>query len=129
MAERYEKTGIIAEIGEVQTFNSGFSKRSVILDKDIGDPSKYPNPLKFTFKKDKCDLLDGLSVGQRVKISFTVDGRKWDGPKGTQYFVDLTGFKVEVLKADGSSAENCPPPAVPELGATMYDAVQDDMPF
>ena len=111
----------------VQTFASGFTKRDVIIGNDVDSQSKYPNPVKFTFKKDNCSLLDGVAKGQRAKIHFVIDGRRWDGPKGTSYFVDLTGLKIEVLNADGSSTEPVPAPAEPDFPASAGDL--DDMPF
>ena len=62
-----------------------------------------------------------------MKIHFVVDGRRWDGPKGTQYFVDLTGLKIEVLNADGTSTEPVPAPAEPDMPADPGEV--DDMPF
>ena len=127
MSQFYDYTGVVEEVLPVQTFTSGFTKRDVIIGNDVDSPSKYPNPVKFSFKKDNCSLLDGIAKGQRVKVHFVVDGRRWDGPKGTQYFVDLTGLKIEVMNADGSSTEPVPAPADAE--ASFDSAAADDMPF
>ncbi|MBP5790987.1 MAG: DUF3127 domain-containing protein, partial [Kiritimatiellae bacterium] len=119
---------VVEEVHETQSFGaSGFTKREVIIGNDIDSQNRYPNPVKFTFKKDNTSLLDGISKGQRVKVHFAIDGRRWEGPKGVQFFVDLTGLKIEVLNADGSSME--PLPAIPEpnLPAGLDDV--DDMPF
>ena len=124
----YEYKGVVEEIGETKSFGaSGFTKREVIVGNDVDSMNKYPNPVLFTFKKDKCALLDTVKKGDRVNIRFTIDGRRWDGPKGTQYFVDLTGLKIEVLNADGSSTEPVPAPAEPDFPADAGDV--DDMPF
>jgi hypothetical protein len=111
----------------VQTFSSGVTKREIIVGNDVDSPSKYPNPVKFSFKKDNCSLLDGIQKGQRAKIHFVIDGRRWEGPKGVQYFVDLTGLKIAVLNADGSSTEPVPTPAEPDIQADPGEL--DDMPF
>ncbi len=126
-AQIYEYMGVVEEVGTTQSFGSnGFTKREIILGNDVDNPSKYPNPVKFTFKKDNCSLLDGLAKGQRAKVRFAIDGRRWEGPRGVQYFVDLTGLKIEVLNTDGSSTEPMPVPAEPDFG----DAEDiDDMPF
>ena len=124
---KYEYTGVVEEVLPVQTFSSGFTKRDIIVGNDVDSPSKYTNPVKFSFKKDNCSLLDGISKGQRVKIDFVIDGRRWEGPRGVQYFVDLTGLKVAVLNADGSSTEPVPTPAEPDMPADVGDV--DDMPF
>ena len=128
MAQIFDYTGVVEEVGQTQSFGSnGFTKREVIVGNDIDSPSKYPNPVKFTFKKDNCSLLDSIAKGQRVKIRFAIDGCRWDGPKGVAYFVDLTALKIEVMNADGSSTEPVPSPAEPEAGFDV-DAI-DDMPF
>ena len=127
MSQFFDYTGVVEEVLPVQTFNSGFTKRDVIIGNDVDSPSKYPNPVKFTFKKDNCSLLDGVSKGQRAKIRFVIDGRKWEGAKGVQYFVDLTALKIEILNADGSSTEPVPAPAEPDFPADANDV--DDMPF
>ena len=126
MSQIYEYTGVVEEVMPVQTFSSGFTKREIIIGNDVDSPSKYPNPVKFSFKKDNCSLLDSVSKGQRAKVRFVVDGRRWEGPKGVQYFVDLTGLKLEVLNSDGSSTEPVPAPAEPEM---VDPGDVDDMPF
>ena len=126
MTQFYEYTGVVEEVMPVQTFSSGFTKRDLILGDENNANSKYPNYIKFTFKKDNCSLLDGLSKGQKAKVRFAIDGRKWEGQKGVQYFVDLTALKIEILNGDGSSTEPVPAPAEPEIPVS---AVDDDMPF
>ena len=128
MAAIYEYTGVVEKILDLQTFASGFTKRDIVLGDDVGTGSKYPNHIAFTFKKDSTGLLEGVKSGQRVKIRFAIDGREWTNPQGqVKYFTDLTGLKLEVLNADGSSTEPVPVPAEPE--AAFDAAAADDMPF
>lgn len=127
MSQFFDYMGVVEDVHEMQKFDSGFTKREVIIGNDVDSPSKYPNPVKFTFKKDNCSLLDGIKKGQRAKIRFVIDGRRWEGPRGVQFFVDLTGLKIEVLNADGSSTEPVPAPAEPDFPADAGDV--DDMPF
>ncbi len=127
MSQVFEYTGVVEEIFPVQTFSSGFTKREFIVGNDVDSPSKYPNPVKFSFKKDNCSLLDSVQKGQRVKVRFVIDGRRWEGQRGVQYFIDLTALKIEVLEADGSSTEPVPAPAEPDVPADAGDI--DDMPF
>ena len=127
MSQIYDYTGVVEDVLPTQTFSSGFTKRDIIVGNDVDSQSKYPNPVKFSFKKDNCSLLDGISKGQRVKVRFVVDGRRWDGPKGVQYFIDLTGLKIEALNSDGTSTEPVPAPAVPDASLDVSEV--DDMPF
>ena len=125
----YDYTGVVEVVGEVQTFQSGFTKRELVVGNDINSQSKYPNPVLFTFKKDKCSLLDAVKKGERVKVQFTIDGRRWDGPNGTRYFTDLTGWKLDVLNADGTATEAVPVPPPAEPPADVDAGDPDDLPF
>lgn len=128
MAQTYNYQGVVEEVGQTQSFGTnGFTKREIIVGNDVDSPNKWPNPVKFTFKKDNCPLLDGISKGQRVKLRFTIDGRRWDGPKGVAYFVDLTALNIEVLNSDGTSTEPVPAPADPDVAFDVGD--DSDMPF
>ena len=127
MAAIYEYTGVVEKILATQTFSSGFSKRDIVMTDDVGTETKYPNHIAFTFKKDNANLLDTVKQGQRAKIRFAIDGREWTNPQGqVKYFTDLTGLKLEVLNADGTSTEPVPTPAEPEA---IDPGVPDDMPF
>ena len=108
MSQIFEYTGVVEDVLPVQTFSSGFTKRDVIIGNDVDSPSKYPNPVKFSLR-------------------VAVDGRRWEGSKGVQYVVDLTGLKLEVPNADGSSTEPVPVPAEPDFPVDAGDV--DDMPF
>lgn len=128
MAAIYEYTGVVEKVLDTQTFASGFSKRDVVMTDDIGTETKYPNHIAFTFKKDAASVLDTVREGQRAKIRFAIDGREWTNPQGqVKYFTDLTGLKLEILNADGSSTEPVPAPAEPDFPDSINDV--DDMPF
>ena len=121
----FDYQGEVEDILPSQTFLSGFTKRDLIVNAD--KDSRYPSPVKFTFKKDNCALLDNIRKGQQVKVHFVIDGRKWEGPKGVQYFVDLTALKLDVLNGDGTSTEPVPEPA--DFDAEVGQSDIDDMPF
>jgi hypothetical protein len=129
MSQIFEYTGVVEEVLPVQTFSSGFTKRDIIIGNDVDSPSKYPNPGKFSFKKDNCSLLDGVRKGQRAKVRFAVDGRVWQDPKTgkNRYFTDLTALKLELLDADGTSTEPMPDPA--DVPADVLAGDTEDLPF
>ena len=64
----YDYTGVVEVIGDVQTFQSGFTKRDLVVGNDVDSQNKYPNPVLFTFKKDRCSLVDAVKQGDRVKV-------------------------------------------------------------
>lgn len=126
MAAIYDFTGMVEKVLATQTFSSGFTKRDVVMT-DSDANSKWPNHIAFTFKKDNVSLLDNVQPGQRAKIRFAIDGREWTNPQGqVKYFTDLTGLKLELLNADGSSTE--PVPAPPPMDDPSVDELEA-MPF
>ena len=126
----YDYTGVVEVVGETKAFGTnGFTKRELVVGNDVDSQNKYPNPVLFTFKKDRCSLVDAVKTGDRVKVQFTIDGRRWDGPNGTRYFTDLTGWKLEVLNADGSATEAVPAPSPAEAPADVDAGDPDDLPF
>ena len=106
----YDLTGKIKLIQEPQTFNSGFTKREMVV---IVEDGKCPQEINLEFVQDKIALLDGLQPGQEVTVTFDIRGREYNG----RYFNNLQGWKITA--ADASAA----PAPTPE-----YDSYQQGMP-
>ena len=131
---RFSLTGVIQSIGPTQSFGSnGFTKREIVISEE---GTKYPNPVKFTLKKDNCALADNFNEGDKVTVTASVSGREWENrAKGiTQYFVDLDAYKIEdgdgqgQAKTGGKKGKGVPPPAEPP--SSVDDLMEDDqMPF
>jgi len=116
----YELTGKIKLIQEAKTFNSGFTKREMVV---IVDDGKYPQEINLEFVQDKIALLDTLEPGQEVTVTFDIRGREYNG----RYFNNLQGWKV-VAAADqtgqtANGSSSAPPFPSPE------DFGEDDIPF
>lgn len=126
--QKYDFTyeGKVVEIGGVQTFGSGFKKRLLVID-NTPEGKDWKNPVPFYFTKDDVAKLDGIKKGMTVRVGGYFNGRRWDGPKGTQYFCDNTVYgKVEIV---GGSA-NAPTAAEPEPSYQSDNGeIAEDMPF
>ena len=92
----YELSGKIKLIQEPKTFDSGFTKREMVV---IVDEGRYPQEINLEFVQDKVALLDDLEPGQEVTVSFDIRGREYNG----RYFNNLQGWKVDVPR-DGANA-------------------------
>ena len=57
MGKSFEIEGRLKVIYDVQTFNSGFTKREFVVEVEDGN---YPQMIKFECVKDKTSLTDGL---------------------------------------------------------------------
>ncbi len=94
----YEARGKIKLISDLQTFNSGFTKREFVI---TTEDSKYPQDIKFETARDKTALLDNLQVGQEVSVSFDIRGNEYNG----KYYVNLNAWKIQ---AGGQQQQQAP---------------------
>lgn len=126
MSKYHTFEGTVIDLGELFTAPSGFKKRTIAVRDDAAN-GKFENVIPFTAKKDNVDLIGGLRVGDRVRIDYTMDGRKWDDPKTgkTRYFLDLSVKKLLRIGADGNAG--VPTPAEPTDDDITDTA--EDMPF
>lgn len=107
----FEITGKVVAVNDYQTFASGFTKRDIVINTST-NPS-FDSPVPFSFKTAKAALLDGVKPGDEVKVKFTIDGRKWDGPNGVKFFTDLTARSIKVVQSSSACAPS---------DATQYEA-------
>jgi len=113
----YELTGTIKEIFEEQTFNSGFNKRAFVV---TSEADKFPQDIQFECLKDRVELVSKLSKGDKVTVSFDINGREWNG----KYFVNLVAWKIENQGGSADAAGDEPPLSDPD---EAFDA--DEPPF
>lgn len=101
-----------------------FRKREFVLELEGG--SRYPQYVMFQFTGDRCEMLDGFSSGDEVKVEFSLRGREWTSPKGdVRYFNSLETWSIDrvgdapaagaTVSADASDAgmfsDDPPPPS------------------
>ncbi|MCP4468019.1 MAG: DUF3127 domain-containing protein [Halieaceae bacterium] len=112
----YELTGKIKLIQEPKTFDSGFTKREMVV---IVEDGKYPQEINLEFVQDKTALLDSLKPGQEVTVSFDIRGREYNG----RYYNNLQAWKVV------AGADETVPDAEEPYFPTPSDFEDDDIPF
>lgn len=122
-------TGIVQQIDEPQVISDKLTKRQLILT--VGD--KYPEPIAFEAVNDRCDLLNGLTVGQELTAYYNLRGREWN----SRFFVNLSLWKVEV--ATGATQPTAAPkndfasanknPALRAQPAPIASVDDNDLPF
>jgi single-stranded DNA-binding protein len=117
----YDLTGKIKLIQQAKTFDSGFTKREMVV---IVEDGRYPQEINLEFVQDKVSLLDNLQVGQEVTVTFDIRGREYNG----RYFNNLQGWKISSPGADDTDfaqgGHSSAPPNEPPSG---FD--DTDIPF
>ena len=96
---RFEISGKVLEVGETQAFGaSGFTKRTIIME-GSRDATKYSNPVPLTLKKDATALGDKVGVGDGIRATGYIEGRRWEAKDGSvRYFLDLSVKAIEVTE-------------------------------
>ena len=112
MSDVLEFTGKVVHVSEEETFDSGFSKRFIVLEAEDGG---YTNQYGFQVFKDKCSMLDGIKVGQEATVKYNLATvREYQG----KWFSDMhKAWNVKVVEVPDGASER---PAVDP---------DDDVPF
>ena len=92
---KFEVSGKVLEVGDVQEFASGFVKREVIVEASK-KADEFSNPVCVTLKKEMCAQADALRVGDGVAIEGFVEGRRWEKDGKVRYFIDLSAKSIMV---------------------------------
>jgi hypothetical protein len=137
-----ETTGKLHTIFETKQVSERFTKREFVIE--LADNPKYPQVVLFQLTGDRCSQLDGMAVGDEVRIEFSLRGREWRSPSGDlKYFNSLDVWKIEPARAGrsqnngngrsrGNSQGGDPrdmemPPRIDEANFGRVD--NDDIPF
>jgi translation initiation factor IF-3 len=124
-----EILGRVKVINPEQQVSATFKKREIVVTTD----EQYPQHIIMDFVQDKCDALNGVNVGEQVKVSINVRGREWVSPQGeTKYFNTLQGWRIEKVQAETQQGTNVPPmPAAEafEPASNFKEEEHDDLPF
>lgn len=116
----FKLTGALKVINETNQVSDKFSKREFVI---TDASSMYPQDIMFQLTQDKCNLLDGLKVGQSVEVLFNLRGRMWQSPQGEEkYFNTLEAWRLTPQSAAA-------PIPVVVAQATTQVADDQDLPF
>tara|TARA_R110000851_G_scaffold147756_2_gene287768 strand:- start:5587 stop:5934 length:348 start_codon:yes stop_codon:yes gene_type:complete len=109
--------GRIKLIGEIQEFDSGFTKREFI----VTTAEQYPQDIKLEFFKEKVADLDKVTEGQEVTVHFNIRGNEFNG----KYYVNLQAWKL----VSGAASPAGKAPSLPTPPAPLSAEDDDDLPF
>jgi hypothetical protein len=106
---------IKGKISEILKSESGVSRNGNSWKKQefvIDTQEQFPKKVCFTLFNDKASLIDGLSAGNDVEVSFNIESREFNG----KWFHNINAWKIE----RGSKEDmNTPPPSPPPF--SVYD--------
>lgn len=122
--------GKLLEVFETVQVKDTFRKREFVVE--YAENPQYPELVKFELIQEKCDLLDGLNVGDEVQVFFNLKGRKWTDPQGqTKYFNSLQAWKLQATSGADAGITDTGAPASQDEPAWLNAGGEDDddLPF
>jgi hypothetical protein len=84
----FEVEGKLHRIFPTEQKSASFSAREFVLEIPDGN---YPQLVKFQAVQERCGLLDSFREGDRVKVSFDLRGREWNG----KYLTNLNAWRID----------------------------------
>ncbi|MDR2929189.1 MAG: DUF3127 domain-containing protein [Cytophagaceae bacterium] len=124
----FDITGALIVKENVVDISSSFRKREFVIEVVNERNTDWNDFVKFQLTQDKCALLDLFKLGDNIKVSFNIRGRKWEKDGKVNYFSNLEAWKLE--NASNSMQEMEPPPyAETDIPPDMDDGSLSDIPF
>jgi hypothetical protein len=91
-----EVTGKLHKVFETQAVTDRFSKREFVLELT----GRHPQLVLFQLTGKRCADLDGHSLGEKLRVEFSLRGREWTSRQGeVKFFNSLEVAKLERIDA------------------------------
>jgi len=92
----FETTGKLIMVYPVTEISDKFKKREFVIEQsETKNGFDFKDYVKFQVTQDKCALPDQVKIGDTVKVSFNLRGRKWEKDGNVNYFTNLEAWKLE----------------------------------
>lgn len=96
----YEIQGYLYKKFPTENKSGNFQVREFVIKTE----GEYPQFVKLQLSNDKCSHIDDIAEGWKVKASFNIKGREWEG----KFFVSLAAWKVTVEGRTTSTGHHQP---------------------
>jgi hypothetical protein len=122
----FEISGNLIVKENTQDISASFKKREFVIEVVNERNSDWNDFIKFQLTQDRCSSLDPLQVGDKIKVSFNIRGRKWEKDGKVNYFSNLEAWRIE--KEEGAYPQDAPAPAFNEADIPPAGP-EEDLPF
>jgi hypothetical protein len=140
-----ELIGKLEEVRQAIQRTQTFTVREFVLEVENQRNSQWNDHILFQVSNNNVGLLDSFTIGQMIKVTFDIQGRRWTGQDGTQrVFNTLSAWRIESAEnaqaaspvQPATAAAPAPQPsAAPQTAPTTQSAQNgdiapvDDLPF
>lgn len=123
----FELSGKLIEKYDTTQVSDKFKKREFVIEHtDHSGGMDYTDLIKFQLTRERCALIDNYNIGDEIKVSFNIRGRRWVKDDKVSYFTNLEAWKIEKIVAS-SEEPPLPPPLMEEEAPPLEEL--DDLPF
>ncbi|TRX66498.1 DUF3127 domain-containing protein [Carboxylicivirga sp. M1479] len=122
----FEISGSVIVKDDTQDISASFKKREFVIEVVNERNSDWNDFVKFQLTQDRCNLLDPIQVGEQIKVSFNIRGRKWEKDGRVNYFSNLEAWRIE--KEEAAVPPGAPAPSFNEADIPPASP-EEDLPF
>ena len=109
-----ELIGKLEEVRDAIQRTATFTVREFVLEVENPRNAQWNDHILFQVSNNNVGLLDTFSVGQMIKVTFDIQGRRWTGQDGTQrVFNTLSAWRIESAENAQAAAPTSAPAAQP----------------
>ena len=95
----YEIEGKLIVKSDTVQISDSFQKREFVIEQEtVVVDAVYTETIKFQVVQAKCETLDGVNIGDTIKVDFNIKGRKWEKDGKVNYFNNLDAWKVSKVE-------------------------------
>ena len=124
----FELTGKLIEKYDIQEISGSFRKREFVVEVANPTNADWNDTIKFQMTQDKVTLIDAFKIGDELKVSFNIKGRKWEKEGKVNYFSNLEAWRIESAGA-GNVAPQATNTVKADADIVSSNATEDDLPF
>ncbi len=121
----FEIEGKLFVKGAVQEVSASFKKQEFVIEVENERNPDWNDFVKFQMTQDRCGMVDAMEIGEQIKVSFNIRGRKWEKDGQVSYFTNLEAWRVEKLTASANPSQ----PSAPVPSVNDMPEENDDLPF
>ena len=94
----YEAQGILIAKLEKRTPTEKFSSQEFVVEMP---DNNYPQVVKFQASNANIDKLSKVNIGDEIKITWNLRGRKYEKDGKVSYFNSLDAWKIDLVSSTG----------------------------
>lgn len=92
-----ELTGILSVKYDTMQVSESFKKREFVLQVINERNREYDDFIKIQLTQDKCAIIEDCNLGDELKCSINIRGRKWEKDGKVSYFNTIESWRIEKL--------------------------------